>query len=289
VTHSDRRIGRFKVSDTLNLAYEAFGQEDGETILFAHGGGQTRHAWKGTAEALGSQGFRTIALDLRGHGDSDWSSDGDYGVLSIGADLVSVSGMLGDRPPHIVGASLGGIGAIMAAGKLQPNVFATITLVDIVPRMESSGVEKIMGFMGAHVDEGFATLDEAAEAIAAYMPHRPRPKDLSGLKKNLRRCDDGRWRWHWDPAFIRTSTERRQEGHVERMEAAVEAIKVPIHLVRGRMSELVSEAAVTAFKELAPHAAYTDVADARHMVAGDRNDIFTDAVTGFLERHRISA
>ncbi len=271
----------------LSLAYSAFGRELGPTVIFAHGGGQTRYAWKGTAQSLGQQGYFCVALDLRGHGDSDWAKDGDYSLEAFGRDLVDVAEELrsGERTPHIVGASLGGLGAIVGAGILKPDAFASVTLVDITPNMEPGGVAKIVGFMSEHSSDGFVSLDEAADVIARYMPHRPRPNDIEGLRKNLRQSQDGRWRWHWDPAFIQGVQRRSAIDRVEDLEQSVRNIKVPIHLVRGRMSELVSDSSVEAFKALAPHAHFTDVADARHMVAGDKNDIFTAAVSDFLRQH----
>lgn len=271
----------------LTLTYSAYGEDSAPTVIFAHGGGQTRFAWKGAAKSLGQQGFYSVALDLRGHGDSEWAEDGNYSLEAFGHDLVAVAQQLniGGCPPHIVGASLGGLGAIVAAGMLQPGSFASVTLVDIAPNMEPGGVAKVVGFMAEHSADGFATLEEAADIIAQYMPHRPRPKDLEGLRKNLRQGEDKRWRWHWDPAFIQGVMTRSAVESVRDLEQSVRSINVPIHLVRGHMSELVSEASVKAFQALVPDAHYTDVAGARHMVAGDSNDVFTAAVSDFLRQH----
>lgn len=279
----DRKIE----ANGLTLACSVFGPELAPVVIFAHGGGQTRYAWKGAAKSLGEQGYRSVALDLRGHGDSEWAADGDYSLEAFGHDLVAAAAEfeVDGRAPHIVGASLGGLGAIVGAGILQPGAFASVTLVDITPNMEASGVAKIVGFMGEHSADGFSTLADAADVIAQYMPHRPRPKDLEGLRKNLRKGQDGRWRWHWDPAFIQGVMKRSAIERVNDLEQSVRDIKVPIHLVRGRMSELVSDASVEAFKALAPGAHFTDVADARHMVAGDNNDVFTTAVSNFLRQH----
>ena len=271
----------------LTLTYTAFGHDSSPRVIFAHGGGQTRYAWKGAARSLGQQGFNAIALDLRGHGDSDWAEDGDYTLEAFGRDLVAIADQLGvgRGKPHIVGASLGGLGAIVGAGLIKPGAFASVTLVDITPNMEAAGVAKVVGFMAEHSSEGFATLEDSADVIAQYMPHRPRPKDLEGLRKNLKQGADKRWRWHWDPAFIQGVMKRSAVDKASDLEHAVRNIDVPIHLVRGRMSELVSEDSVKAFKALVPHAHYTDVAGARHMVAGDSNDVFTEAVSDFLRQH----
>jgi pimeloyl-ACP methyl ester carboxylesterase len=162
--------------------------------------------------------------------------------------------------------------------------FSALVLVDITPRVDAEGVVKIQSFMRAQLREGFGSIAEAADAVAAYLPHRPRPRSHEGLKKNLRLHPDGRWRWHWDPRFIEGN--RRiggASGEIER--ALVEAAKrvtVPALLVRGASSELVQEEHAKDFVKLVPHARYVDVSGARHMVAGDRNDQFANAIKDFL-------
>lgn len=275
--------------DQPDIAYEAHGPEGGEPVIFAHGGGQTRHAWKGAAAQLAaSGGWRTVAIDLRGHGDSGWAGEGGYGIEKFAGDLIAMADHTapGSLRPHVVGASLGGIASLVAEGFVRPGSFATITLVDIVPRMSDEGRDRVTGFMGRHAEDGFATLEEAADVIAEYLPHRPRPKSLEGLKKNLRHGEDGRWRWHWDPAFMGGTRGTRGNDWSDRLEQAVAAIACPIHLVRGRSSELVDEEAARHFRTVVPSAEYTDVEGARHMVAGDENDAFGEAVAAFLNTHR---
>lgn len=281
---------RFTTADGLTLVADEWtppgDAPDAPVVLMAHGGGQTRHAWGGTAAALAAEGWRAISIDQRGHGDSDWSAAGRYDVGAFGQDLREIARGF-TTPPAVVGASLGGVAAILAAGEAEgPAVFPAIVLVDITPRVERSGVERIINFMSAHKDEGFATLEEAADAIAAYIPDRPRPTDLSGLAKNLRQRPDGRWRWHWDPRFITDIDTRTADRNPDRLENAVRRIDVPILLVRGKSSDLVTEEGAKALLAVAPNARYVDVTGAGHMVAGDKNDIFTRAVTDFLAEAR---
>ncbi len=260
------------------------------TVLLVHGGGQTRHSWRGTSNILAARGWTAVTMDQRGHGDSDWAKDGDYEFPAFKEDLVCVAdqiaGELGSRPV-CVGASLGGIASMLAEGQTDRDVLSSVILVDVTPRLKLAGVVKILGFMGERAEDGFASLQEAADAIASYLPNRPRPRDLSGLAKNLRQGEDGRFRWHWDPRFLDS---RRRHGVPEQreelqrdLEVAVRAISVPMLLVRGRQSELVDEEMVAEFLSLAPNARFADVSEAGHMVAGDKNDVFTDAVLGFLE------
>lgn len=265
----------------LKLVADSYGTPGNQPVLLAHGGGQTRHAWGGTAKALAEQGWHAVSLDLRGHGDSGWCPEKNYTMDAYAEDLRKVAATF-DRKPAAVGASLGGSSSLIAEGEHPENVFAAVVLVDITPRIEEEGVQKIRGFMHANIEEGFGSLEEAADAIAAYMPHRPRPKNLDGLKKNLRLRDNGRYYWHWDPAFSTGPNRPRDARRPERMEDAARNLDVPTMLVRGKMSDLVSEEAAKEFLGMVPHAEFVDVSGAGHMVAGDKNDAFTDAVISFL-------
>lgn len=274
---------KFHTPDGLRLAADVIGEGATGSVILAHGGGQTRHSWASTAVRLADRGWKTVALDLRGHGDSDWDSNGDYQIVRFAEDLIAVAATLPDKPA-LIGASLGGMAGLMVETLVSPGTFSSLTLVDIVPRSDPSGVEKIMGFMGANMEHGFESLEAAADSIAAYLPHRPRPTDLSGLRKNLRLGKDGRYRWHWDPKFVSGMRRAPDEGPLKGLEALYPEIRIPVHLIRGRMSELVSLEAATEFIGTLRNGSFTDVADAGHMVAGDRNDIFLEAVIAFLDK-----
>lgn len=273
----------FRTADALDLVADRYGAPIRGGVLLAHGGGQTRHAWAKTAVALADRGWDVIALDLRGHGESGWSPVGDYAMERFAQDLADVAGDIGGRPA-LIGASLGGLAGLYAESLIAPGRFSSITLVDIVPSMDPNGAAKVLEFMGAHVGEGFTSLDEAADVIAAYLPHRPRRTELSGLAKNLRQGEDGRFRWHWDPAFVSGVHRGRSLRDADAFQDSLQGLTLPIHLIRGRLSELVSREAAEAFVAPLANARFTDVAGASHMVAGDRNDAFLDAVVDFLER-----
>jgi pimeloyl-ACP methyl ester carboxylesterase len=263
--------------------------QDGQSVLLLHGGGQTRHAWLNTAKRLAEQGFTAFSLDQRGHGDSDRARDGAYGFGAFGQDALAVATQIAEQTgvrPVAVGASLGGIASLVALARSPADpCFSALVLVDIVPDMDPRGVAHITGFMMARAKEGFASVAEAADAVATYLPHRPRPRSLDGLRKNLRQGKDGRWRWHWDPAFLDGphSVHIGYEGVKLEIDAVVDGLPVPTLLVRGASSELVTEAAAMAFLARAKGAVYANIAKARHMVAGDRNDAFGEAVIGFLK------
>lgn len=261
------------------LAGERYRGGERGVVVLLHGGGQTRHSWASTGARLAARGFEAIALDTRGHGDSGWAPDGDYTLDAFAGDLVAFVACL-DAAPALVGASLGGITALLAAGE-HPGLAAALVLVDVVVEIEPEGVRRIIQFMTAHRD-GFASLDEVADAIAAYNPHRRRPRNLDGLRKNVRLHEDGRWRWHWDPAFVRIDDEPQRHIDRARLRAAARAIAVPTMLVRGGHSDVVGDAGMADMRTLIPHAELVEVGDAGHMVAGDDNDVFTARLEAFL-------
>lgn len=278
-----------EVAPGLTIVADLWGPADGPVALLVHGGGQTRHAWHGTAAALAREGWRTASMDMRGHGESDWAPDGDYAIDRFAADVAAVAERLGGGA-LLVGASLGGIASLVAVGEQVVPDARGLVLVDVAPRISRAGVDRITGFMTANPD-GFASLDEVADAVAAYNPHRPRPTDLEGLKRNVRQRPDGRWVWHWDPRFLlrhgeTPPDETRVVGYEERLRDAARALTVPTLLVRGARSDLLEEEGAADLRELVPHARYVRVDGAGHMVAGDRNDAFNTAITDFASSLR---
>jgi len=267
-------------SHGVMIAGDSWGDPDGPLVLLQHGGGQTRHAWKGAGEALGAAGYHAVAFDARGHGDSGWSADGVYNQELMIEDLARVIEALGGKRPVLVGASMGGGVSLCAIGEDFVDATALV-LVDIAPRIERAGAQRIVEFM-EQKPEGFDNLEEVADVIATYQPHRKRPRTLDGLAKNLRLGDNGKYCWHWDPAFLKRRIDFQQR--LQRFEACARKLTLPTLLVRGGLSDVLSEEGAQAFLQMCPHSEYVNVTDAAHMVAGDRNDLFSNAVIDFLSR-----
>jgi pimeloyl-ACP methyl ester carboxylesterase len=229
---------------------------------------------------LADQGFHVIALDARGHGDSDRAPNAEYTVDALSTDVLLVLEQIG-RPVVLIGASMGGLTSILVAEQAGPEKVTKLVLVDVVPRFEKGGSARIREFMFSHV-HGFENLEQAADAISEYLPQRKRPKNLDGLKKNLR-LRDGRWYWHWDPAFL-TAPNDDPFVRVERLEQAAIDLTIPILLIRGKLSDVVSAEGVQDFLAKVPRAEFVELADAGHTAAGDDNDAFTEAVVSFVTR-----
>ena len=271
----------------ISLVANHAGPQNGAPVLLLHGGGQTRHAWEKTANRLADAGYRAIYPDQRGHGDSAWHEEGHYAFIDYAADLAVLLRAVideGNRRPVVVGASLGGFAAILSEGDLAPGLMRALVLVDITPRVNLDGVARIHRFMRERAQEGFVSLADAADAVARYLPHRRRPPTAEGLRKNLRQRADGRFYWHWDPRFIDGP---RPAGHerekvTARLAAAAARLSCPVLLVRGARSELIEDQHVREYQDLVPHGTVIDVRDAGHMVAGDKNDVFGDAVITYL-------
>lgn len=267
-------------TDGVELQGDAWGTEQGKPVLLLHGGGQTRHAWKGTARTLAERGHYAVSLDLRGHGGSGWSDNARYDSEAFLGDMAAMLPLF-SSPPVIIGASLGGIVSLLFLGEQTKAIAKALVLVDIATRAEQKGVERILAFMENH-QNGFDSMEEAGAAVAAYLHHRKPPSVLDGLHNNLRKRDDGRYYWHWDPAMLLDKNLGELSNHT-RLETAARALALPVLLIRGSRSDVLTTEIVDEFLVLVPHAKFIDVAGASHMVSGDSNDVFTDAVLKFLE------
>lgn len=282
---SNPQTVRFRGIDELTLVADEWNRDadaaaDKPTILMLHGGGQNRHSWKNTGQILAQAGFHVVALDSRGHGDSDRSPTANYSLETLTGDTLQVIYQIG-RPVALIGASMGGLTSLPVAHEAGPELVTKLVLVDVVPRFEKSGSARIRDFMFSGID-GFASLEEAADAVAAYLPHRTRPRSVEGLKKNLR-LQDGKWFWHWDPAFLTAPGDDPFE-RAEMLEHAAINLEIPILLIRGKLSDVVSTEGVQDFLRKVPGAQFVELSDAGHTAAGDDNDAFTDAVVQFVRQ-----
>ena len=267
----------------LRLRGDDWGPERAPTVILMHGGGQTRRSWSGAAHEFAAAGYHVVNLDARGHGESDWPADGRYTLDALCDDIeAAVAPQRG--PVVLVGASMGGVAALHFVATGRAPAVSAIVMVDIVPRVEQEGSDRIQAFMRAY-QGGFASLDEAANAVAEYYPHRARPKDSSGLEANLRRRDDGRFYWHWDPRLIDGPHALEPPDFGDPLLQASRVVRIPVLVVRGLRSDIVSDAGIEEFRGAVPHLEVCDVPQAGHMVAGDRNDVFNTGVLAFLRRH----
>ena len=272
----------FKGHGDIKIAADVWGSNNQELVILLHGGGQTRHAWGETGKKLAEAGYHSVALDLRGHGESEWDADGDYSIRAYKDDLVSIINEIG-KPARLVGASLGGMASLALAGdEINSDLCTALIMVDIGIYPDPVGSDRIVSFMLSG-EQGFDSLEDAAKSISNYLPHRKKPKDPEGLKKNLRLKDDGRYYWHWDPRFIRRRPGSRDKGYFDLQLKAAEKVTIPTLLIRGALSDVVTMEDVDYFLSVISHAKFVEIEKAAHMIAGDRNDIFAEEAIKFLK------
>ena len=273
----------FKGHKDIKITADVWGSNNQELVILLHGGGQTRHAWGDTGKKLAEAGYHSVALDLRGHGDSEWHADGDYSIRAYKDDLVSIINEIG-KPARLVGASLGGMASLLLAGdEINSDLCTALIMVDIGIYPDPVGSDRIVSFMLSG-EGGFNSLEDVAKSISDYLPHRKKPKDLEGLKKNLRLKDDGRYYWHWDPRFIRRRPDSQdREGYFDLQLKAAEKVTIPTLLIRGALSDVVTMEDVDYFLSMISHAKFVEIEKAAHMIAGDRNDIFAEEAIKFLK------
>jgi flavin reductase (DIM6/NTAB) family NADH-FMN oxidoreductase RutF/pimeloyl-ACP methyl ester carboxylesterase len=269
-------------SDGLRLAFDAVGDPSAPCVLLLPGFGQTRAAWTKAAKALAAAGRYAVTVDPRGHGDSDWSAEHRYEFGDLVQDVVAIVKQLPSRPA-IVGAQMGGLAALAAIGENPGPIASALVLVDAAPRMTRTGLDRATLLMtrDAH---GFATTEEAAQALLEHTGGAETVVDLAEVKRHLRRADNGRFRWHVDPAYngFEVGPEVRLAAQ-GRLSAAAAALDIPTLLVRGASSTKVDRQSVDEFRALVPHAEVAEIPGVGDVIIGRRNDAFDIAVLDFLE------
>ena len=269
-----------ETSAGLSLAISRGGPADGPLVAMLHGGGQTRHSWRRTAKTLEASGYSTLRFDARGHGDSSWAPDADYGASVQAQDLASVLDGVDATRTVLVGASMGGITSLFHAAT-APRPPKAIVLVDIVLRAARASGDKLFEFMAGSA-EGFASVAEAAERFDSFYPGRQASDDLSGLARSLRIGPDGRYRWHWDPSLFGKPGAQKPPDFESLIGTIAHAIMSPVLLIRGGRSEVVDDAGVAHLRSIVPQLEERTVPGVGHMMVGEDNVAFEAALLPFL-------
>jgi pimeloyl-ACP methyl ester carboxylesterase len=266
--------------DGLALAADSYGPADGSPVLFFHGGGQSRKSWSGAARRVGEAGYRALTFDLRGHGESEWAADGDYLLDAFARDVSAlIDGF--DRKVTLVGASRGGQAALVG-GSRRPGRVSLIMLADVAPLLRDAGVDDMRDFFRASAP-GFADVDEAAAALSEHLG-LPRRADASPLEKMMRRGQDGRLYWQWDPKTVSPPFLNPPSEGIALEEAAAR-VKDPVVLVRAELSTIVTPESVDLFRALTPQLEVIEAKGVGHMVTGDSNDAFAATLLDQLDRY----
>jgi esterase len=238
--------------------------EGAPQVVLLHGGGQNAHTWDTVVLSLG---LPALAVDLPGHGLSDWRTDHDYTPGTNAATVATALSAWGVGQIPLVGMSLGGLTSIALAGGF-PEVATRIVVVDVTPSVlarvtrmstEERGTTALIGGTAE-----FDDLDAMVDAAAAAAPHRSRASMHRGVLHNARRLPDGRWTWRYD------QQQHADPATYEALWADVELAPGPVTLVRGGDSAFVGDEDVAEFTRRRPDLTVEVVAGAGHSVQSDR-------------------
>jgi esterase len=253
---------------------------NGPPMLFLHGGCLTAHTWDLVCLALRDE-HRCVALDQRGHGDSEWPASGDYGPDAQARDVERLITHLNLEDPILVGQSMGGLNALTCAARDKAAISALV-LVDVGPHVSEAGVQRIRDFVlgPAELD----SVEDFVERARSFNPARdPRLLRIS-LRHNLRQLPQGGWTWKYDRRFLepeRFAEIRRRVGDMRDLAGRVQC---PTLVVRGANSDVHSEREAERFARDFADGAWVTVPDAGHTVQGDNPAGLVRALRAYLER-----
>ncbi len=266
----------------MRFHYLDWGDSGKQPVLFLHGGGLTAHTWDVVCLAL-RDSYRCVALDQRGHGDSDWSETGDYSVQAYREDLESFVGHLGLHNPVLVGQSLGGRNAISYTGRHSADVKALVA-VDIGPDFRREGAHKIRDFMAMPAE--LDSVERFVERAMAFNPMRDERLLRRSLMHNLKQLPNGKWTWKYDRRFPRGAEEDVARS-TEALWQDARQINCPTLVARGAHSEVFTDTDAERFATSLPKARWVRVENAGHTIQGDNPKGFLEATQAFFTSHGI--
>jgi pimeloyl-ACP methyl ester carboxylesterase len=258
-------VERDLIANRIRLHMLEWGQQDAQPLILLHGGNLTAHTWDPICLVL-AQRYRCLAVDLRGHGESEWPADADYRLDAMAADIEQLIASEVGQSPLLVGMSLGGLTAIKLGGNGLV-ALRGLVIVDVGPRPQAEGARKIIEFSTRDYE-----LDDFEEFVQRALQFNPRRKPellRRSLRTNLRQLPNGRWTWKWD-------RRRMQEDQLERLFAeqltlwdAAAQISCPTLIVRGDRSAVFFESDAEELAATIADSRVAVVADAGHTVQGD--------------------
>ena len=270
---------RLRSPDGLLLAGEVHGKNGAPPVILLHGGGQSRKAWRGAARRLAATGYLACLMDLRGHGDSGWPEPAAYAIDNFVDDLLAAIAHLGP-PAVLVGASFGGHIAMLTAAR-HPGLCSALLLADVTPWIDESAGDHFRDTLRASAG-GFSSIEEAA-AVIARLHGDGGQHDPGRLLPHLRTGDDGRLHWKWDARFL-DGAQIRGGGEGGLFMTEARRLRVPVLVMAAELSNLTSAREIAAFQAAVAGVDAVTIPGARHMLTGDANDAYADAIIGFLAR-----
>ena len=262
----------------LRFHYLDWGNEGSDTILLLHGALQQGHNWDFVSLSL-CTGYHVLALDARGHGDSEWAPDGDYSLDAHQRDLDGFVEALGLDRFILVGHSMGGRNAYVFASR-HPTALKALTLVDTGPEMGRAGESRVRRFR--ELPDELDSYEEFADRVQSYTG-RPREQVMGALKYSVRKRPDGKWTWKYDKVLRAPGTSHAGWG-TDRLWDCVASIRCPTLVVRGGNSDFFVPQVMDRMLQLIPGSTASVVQGAGHLVAGDNPAAFLTALHTLLDR-----
>jgi esterase len=267
------------VVDGLRLHYLDWGNHGRPPLLFLHGGCLTAHTWDLVCLALRSD-YHCLALDQRGHGDSEWSPIVDYGPDAHVHDIRGLIEQLGLERPVLVGHSLGGLNALIYAAAAAADPLAGVVLVDVGPDPQPAAVKRVADFvMGA---PGDGSVEDFVERARAFNPRRDPRLLRYSLLHNLRRLPNGTWTWKYDRRGLTPEHIATVRKSLEGLRDGAEAITCPVLVIRGAESDVMTDTQAAAFAATLPVGRWAKVESAGHTVQGDNPRGLVEVLAHFL-------
>ena len=265
----------------LNFRYLDWGGVEGRnTIVLLHGGGLTAHAWDLVCLGL-RKTWRCLALDARGHGDSDWSADVDYRISSQRTDVLAFLDHLGLEQVALVGHSMGGFTSISLAAH-APQRVAALTLVDIGPEPREEGTRQIRGLIAQAKD--FGSIDDAVRQVLAFTPTRNPQSLRRSLQIALRESADGRWRWKYDPGrYVQLRSESFARERLALWDD-LRRIRCPAQVIRGANSRVFWQEDAERVASTLADGRWVLAPGAGHNVHSENPKVIIESVTELLAR-----
>jgi pimeloyl-ACP methyl ester carboxylesterase len=267
---------KYVKANGMRLHYLDWGHAEKPNMLLLHGGAQSAHSWDFFSLAMRDH-FHIVALDQRGHGDSDWSEAGDYDTAFHVADIKAFTDAIGYDTFILMGLSMGGRNAYSFAAQ-YPEKVSRLIVVDVGPDVQAEGRRHIREFLEG--TETFESFDWLVERVRRYNPRRPEAQIRGSLINNLKQMEDGRWTWKHD----RRRGIRRDSGG-EMNEAAwqeLAQIQMPTLVVRGAESNMLSPQTAAKMHHTLKHSRLAEVPKAGHLVQGDNPIDFERTIRDFL-------
>jgi pimeloyl-ACP methyl ester carboxylesterase len=269
----------------VRLHYLDWGGDSTPTLLFVHGFGLTAHTWDVVCDLLHVQN-RCIAIDQRGHGDSEWSPDGAYPIEHRVADLESVADqLLGETPCVLVGHSLGGNVSLRYAG-LHPERLVGLVIVDTGPRVrQRSGNNRVRNFaMDSPVAD---SVEDFVERSMAFNPRRDRERLRRSLLFNLRQTPEGKWTWKYDRRLAGGGAAAQTPEEFGRAQSELvgiaQRIDLPTLVVHGDESDVYAAEDAEAFTRHLARGRLVGIPGAGHTVQGDQPYALAAALRTFVD------